>query len=43
MKSKVDNLEMGDYSCPMHPEVTSSFKGECPKCGMGSGKEKVTL
>ncbi len=34
MKSKVDKLEMGDYSCPMHPDVTSSFKGACPKCGM---------
>jgi len=40
MKSKVDNLEMGDYSCPMHPEVTSSFKGECPKCGMDLEKKK---
>ena len=34
MKSKFDKLEMGDYSCPMHPEVTSTFKGQCPKCGM---------
>ena len=22
------------YSCPMHPEVTSSEPGKCPKCGM---------
>jgi len=22
------------YSCPMHPEVTSSKRGRCPKCGM---------
>jgi len=22
------------YSCPMHPEVKSSKKGRCPKCGM---------
>ena len=22
------------YTCPMHPEVTSSEPGECPKCGM---------
>lgn len=22
------------YSCPMHPDVTSSKKGRCPKCGM---------
>lgn len=22
------------YACPMHPEVTSSKPGTCPKCGM---------
>lgn len=22
------------YSCPMHPDVTSTKKGRCPKCGM---------
>ena len=22
------------YVCPMHPEVTSSVPGRCPKCGM---------
>lgn len=22
------------YTCPMHPEVTSSAPGRCPKCGM---------
>lgn len=22
------------YVCPMHPEVTSSKPGKCPKCGM---------
>ena len=22
------------YVCPMHPEVTSSTPGKCPKCGM---------
>ena len=22
------------YACPMHPEVTSSKKSTCPKCGM---------
>lgn len=31
------------YECPMHPEVTSQKRGECPKCGMvlkpGSKKE----
>ena len=23
-----------DYSCPMHPEVTSNKPGKCSKCGM---------
>jgi predicted RNA-binding Zn-ribbon protein involved in translation (DUF1610 family) len=22
------------YACPMHPDVTSSAPGDCPKCGM---------
>jgi hypothetical protein len=22
------------YTCPMHPQVTSSAPGTCPKCGM---------
>src|ERR1044071_604268 len=22
------------YSCPMHPEVVSTRRGKCPKCGM---------
>ena len=22
------------YECPMHPDVTSSSPGDCPKCGM---------
>jgi hypothetical protein len=22
------------YACPMHPDVTSSTAGQCPKCGM---------
>ena len=22
------------YACPMHPDVTASGPGECPKCGM---------
>ena len=22
------------YTCPMHPEVISDKKGQCPKCGM---------
>ena len=22
------------YSCPMHPDMRSKARGECPKCGM---------
>ena len=32
------------YTCPMHPEVTSSQPGKCSKCGMEltlSPKEKM--
>lgn len=29
------------YSCPMHPEVTSSKRGRCPKCGMDLRRTKV--
>jgi FtsP/CotA-like multicopper oxidase with cupredoxin domain len=25
---------IASYACPMHPEVTSSEPGTCPKCGM---------
>ncbi len=28
------------YTCPMHPEVTSTEPGKCPQCGMNL--EKVT-
>jgi hypothetical protein len=24
----------GGYVCPMHPQVRSTFAGECPLCGM---------
>ncbi len=24
----------GTYSCPMHPDVTSTTPGTCPRCGM---------
>lgn len=27
-------IAKGNYTCPMHPEVTSDHAGECPKCGM---------
>jgi len=28
------NSQIRRYVCPMHPEVTSSKPGKCPKCGM---------
>jgi len=30
-----------DYTCPMHPEVRSSFPGRCPKCGMPLEERKA--
>jgi FtsP/CotA-like multicopper oxidase with cupredoxin domain len=29
-----DDVVASEYACPMHPEVTSSEPGTCPKCGM---------
>ena len=29
-----DDAGAAGFSCPMHPEVTSSEPGRCPKCGM---------
>lgn len=29
-----------DYSCPMHPEITSDKPGKCTKCGMDLTKKK---
>ncbi len=26
--------EFGEYVCPMHSEVRSTFSGDCPICGM---------
>ena len=34
------------YTCPMHPEITSSKPGKCPKCGMAlnlSKKEQMKM
>jgi FtsP/CotA-like multicopper oxidase with cupredoxin domain len=29
-----EEVEASSYACPMHPEVTASGQGTCPKCGM---------
>ena len=29
------------YSCPMHPEVTSTKRGKCPKCGMALTRQSA--
>jgi FtsP/CotA-like multicopper oxidase with cupredoxin domain len=29
-----DDVQASSYVCPMHPEVTASEPGTCPKCGM---------
>jgi CopA family copper-resistance protein len=31
---KIESQSQIMYACPMHPEVTSSKPGKCPKCGM---------
>lgn len=34
VRKKAQPKEAPTYSCPMHPEVTSTKRGRCPKCGM---------
>ena len=29
-----NHAQLKTYSCPMHPDVKSTKKGKCPKCGM---------
>lgn len=38
-KSKM-KTEQTNYSCPMHPEVTSDKPGKCSKCGMDLTQSK---
>ena len=33
-RQKAQPKALRKYSCPMHPEVTSTKRGRCPKCGM---------
>ena len=39
-KAPKPKTEKMNYSCPMHPEVTSDKPGKCPKCGMDLTKTK---
>ena len=34
-------MEAAKYACPMHPEVTATKAGKCPKCGMALKPAKV--
>lgn len=30
----------GDYTCPMHPEISGDSTSTCPKCGMDLVKKE---
>ncbi len=34
---------VGEYTCPMHPEVVESSPGACPKCGMALEARAVRI
>src|ERR1700674_1463237 len=34
LRRKSQQQKPAHYACPMHPEVTSTKAGKCPKCGM---------
>ena len=36
------SVDLGGYTCPMHPEVRSAGPGSCPKCGMALEPLHVT-
>ncbi len=40
MKTHKQHSEKIQYSCPMHPDVTSDKPGKCNKCGMDLTKTK---
>ena len=39
-QGKSRNVQNVRYECPMHPEVTSTRRGKCPKCGMALRRTK---
>lgn len=43
-KNKASTVIITNYTCPMHPDITSDKPGKCSKCGMDlnlSPKEKM--
>lgn len=36
----LDESVSANYSCPMHPDITSDKEGKCSKCGMALVKKK---
>lgn len=40
-KKKTATRQVKSYSCPMHPEVKSTKRGQCPKCKMDLRLERV--
>ncbi|MEO7394597.1 MAG: heavy metal-binding domain-containing protein [Chitinophagaceae bacterium] len=46
VQNKPTAVATANYSCPMHPDCTSSKPGKCSKCGMDlnlSAKEKMKM
>ena len=41
MSSPTAGAAAATYVCPMHPEVTSTAPGKCPKCKMNLVKKEV--
>ena len=37
------DVDLGIYTCPMHPEVEQQGAGSCPKCGMALEAKAITV
>ena len=37
------DVDLGIYTCPMHPEVEQQGAGSCPKCGMALEAKTITV
>jgi Cu+-exporting ATPase len=44
-ESKIQNpkSKIGEYTCPMHPEIVQIGPGSCPICGMALEPKEITL